>query len=666
MAALLLAAGCAAPARTTSESVSGSEMRRNEAPPRSQRPLPAPLDMPSDFAAAVENGTRTLDGRPGPRYWTNTADYTLEARLLPEEKRLEGRARIVYQNNSPDTLATLHLELAQNLHAASAVRGEPVEITGGVELRRVAVGGRALSDTALHRPTYRVQGTQFVIAPEAPVLPGQSVTLAIEYGFTIPQQGASGRMGYSPEENPDLFFVAYWFPTMSVYDDVAGWYTDPFRGRAEFYDDYGSYDLTLDVPAGWLVQSTGALQNPGEVLRPSVAERMRRAHQSDTPLMVLEAGDDGTRQDRARLRYHYTAENVRDAAFSATTNANWEAARTSVGDRDDDGQENFTEINTIWRDAAPRWSEVTRYQQHAITFLSGYTGLPYPWPHMTAVEGEGIIGGGMEFPMMTLIGPYTARGDSALYNVTAHELAHMWIPMQVSTNERRRSWIDEGTTSFSENQARQDFYPGAPSPDVLEQESYLNVARADLEGEIMRWSDFQYTGIAFGTASYSKPATLLVALRGLLGNATFKETLVEFINDWRFKHPYPQDFFNAFEREAGRDLDWFWHSFYYETWTLDQAVAGVQLSDGGVRITLFDLGRAPMPVDLTLTLAGGEQITRRVPVDTWLEGRREVVVNIPTSAPVRRVEIDAPRNFPDIDRANNVWMSAGGAAASAR
>ena len=245
----------------------------------------------------------------------------------------------------------------------------------------------------------------------------------------------------------------------------------------------------------------------------------------------------------------------------------------------------------------------------------GYTGLPYLCPHMTAVEGGDIIGGGMEFPMMTLIGPYTARGDSALYNVTAHELAHMWIPMQVGTNERRRSWLDEGTTSFNENQARQDFYPGAPSPDVIEQESYLNVARADLEGEIMRWSDFHYSGAAFGTASYSKPATMLVALRGLLGNTAFKEALVGFMNDWRFKHPYPQDFFNAFEATAGRDLDWFRRSFYYETWTLDQAIAGVQPFDGGARVTLFDLGRAPMPVDLTLTLAGGEQITRRVPVD---------------------------------------------------
>lgn len=139
---------------------------------------------------------------------------------------------------------------------------------------------------------------------------------------------------------------------------------------------------------------------------------------------------------------------------------------------------------------------------------------------MTAVEGGGIIGGGMEFPMMTLIGDYNAAGDSALYYVTAHELAHMWIPMIVGPNERRYSWMDEGSTTFAENHARTDFFPGT-QPRLSEQESYLMLARMGAEGEIMRWSDYHYSSFAFGIASYSKPATLLEALRGLLGEDVF-------------------------------------------------------------------------------------------------------------------------------------------------
>src|SRR5690606_631720 len=110
----------------------------------------------------------------------------------------------------------------------------------------------------------------------------------------------------------------------------------------------------------------------------------------------------------------------------------------------------------------------------------------YPWPHMTAVEGGGIIGGGMEFPMMTLIGTYNNAGPEALYNVTAHELAHMWIPMIAANNERRYAWVDEGATTFAENQARMERFPGQ-NHNLGDQQNYLQIARSGREGEILRW-----------------------------------------------------------------------------------------------------------------------------------------------------------------------------------
>jgi aminopeptidase N len=122
---------------------------------------------------------------------------------------------------------------------------------------------------------------------------------------------------------------------------------------------------------------------------------------------------------------------------------------------------------------------------------------------MSGVEGADIIGGGMEFPMMTLIGDYNRSSDSALYYVTAHEFAHMWVPMVVNVDERRHAWMDEGTTSFNENQARKEFFPGY-NHDLPDQQSYLSIARAEREGEMMRWTDFHYDGMARGIAGYSK------------------------------------------------------------------------------------------------------------------------------------------------------------------
>ena len=240
------------------------------------QPLVYDVTPPVSFQTAVATGTRTRTGRPGPDYWQQDVAYDLTARVFPEEKRVEGSGTIRYTNNAPHALAQLHLELAQNLHAEGVIRFEAAEVTGGIELSRVAVEGAELEPGA-GGPSYSVDGTQLAIVPEDPVGPGETVTLEIDWSFVVPQQGASGRMGYSGD---DLLYIGYWYPIMSVYDDVDGWYTDPFTGNAEFYADHGDYEVTIEAPAGWLVMSTGELLNADEVLAPEVLERMRRAHDS--------------------------------------------------------------------------------------------------------------------------------------------------------------------------------------------------------------------------------------------------------------------------------------------------------------------------------------------------------------------------------------------------
>jgi hypothetical protein len=656
----LLLAGCSSSGSATSaqQQPSSSAPPAPTPPPEvvtPERPLPEAPAPARGFDEAVEAGTRTREGRPGPNYWTNTARYDLTARLFPDARRLEGTGTIVYTNRSPNAIRRFFLELAQNLHKEGVVRNEPVEVTGGVELTYVVVEGDTLRATPPN-VGYGTRNTNMQVALPGPLASGDSVTIDVGWRFTLPQAGASGRMGYTPADDPDLLYLAYWYPQVSVYDDVQGWMLDPFLGRAEFYADHADYDLAIEAPAGWMVQATGLLQNAGDVLTPEAKARYDEATTSDTPMMIAEPDEDVTAAGTdGRLTWRYRAERVRDVAFNVSKNAHWEAARTPVGDRDGDGATDYTQIHTFWRPSAPLWSEVTRYQQHAITFLSAHTAFPYPWPHMTAVEGAGIIGGGMEFPMMTIMGDYTDRGARALYAVTAHELAHMWVPMIVSTNERRYSWIDEGTTSFNENDARVDFYDG-DSPALEEgRGQYLRTARADLEGPIMRWSNYHYNGTAFGVASYPKPADLLVTLRGLLGEETFYDAYHTFIDDWAYGHPYPQDFFNAFERASGQDLDWFWHSFYYETWTLDHAITGVTQSGNMVEVEVADLGKAFMPVRLTLTLADGTTVQHEVPVDVWLSGRTQATTRVTVDGPVDRVEIDAEEAFPDLDRDNNVW-----------
>jgi hypothetical protein len=626
----------------------------SSAPLVAQRPIPYPVVPPLEFQRALAKGTRSQTGEPGPRYWQQRTRYDIRASLAPDTKRLSGTERVVYFNRSPDTLGFLYLHLYQNLHAPGVPRNEPAEITGGVQLGSVTVNGQALTAGAPGRPGYRVSGTIMRLTPPRPVAPGDSIVLDLAWEFQVPRESA-GRMGWNGD---DLFFVAYWFPRMAVYDDVVGWHTDPYLSSAEFYDGFGDYEYAVEVPEGWVVLGTGELQNPVEVLPDAIADRLRRAEQSDQVIAILGPRDLGpgkaTRPSATgRLSWRYRAQRVRDVAFSATSASLWDAARTPVGDRDGDGTPDYTRADALYRAPATLWKSAARFVQHAISHHSRYTGLPYPWSHMSAVEGAGIIGGGMEFPMMTLIGDYRGRSDSALYYVIAHELAHMWVPMMVGTDERRYGWMDEGTTTFNENHASNEFFPGR-NADRGDQNSYIATARSGYESEMMRWTDYLYPG-QNGNASYSKPATVLVALRGLLGDSLFQRAYHTYFRRWAFKHPKPWDFFNTFNHTVGRNLDWFWRSWYYETWTLDHAVASVTAGAGGTRIVVEDVGWVPMPARLTITLASGQVVQREIPVEEWLTGARSAEVVLPRDQTVTRVEIDAERAFPDVNRDNNVW-----------
>ena len=616
------------------------------------RPIPGPVVPPPDFRDAISGGTRTATGRPGPRYWQNWTDYRLRTRVLPDTRTLEGSATIRYHNRSPDALPALVLDLSLNLHAPDAQRLEEVEVTEGVRIRRVVVDGTVASPERGGAARYQIRGTKMLVYLDSPLASGRSAELVIDWASAIPAAGAGGRMGHS---QGNLVFLAYFYPQMAVYDDVVGWHLDPFLGPSEFYAGFGNYEVTIEAPAGWLVMGTGDLTNAADVLAAPVLSRLRQAEQSDTVVRVLTEADFGRATRPAPdgfLSWTFRADSVRDVAYSVTRQSIWDAARAQVGDRNGDGRPDHTRVDAIYRPRAIRWRNVVRYEQHSLKFLSQFTGLSYPWPHMTAVEGAGIIGGGMEYPMMTLIGDYTAADDAALYAVTVHELAHMWMPMVVASDERRYSWMDEGTTSFNENQARRDFFPGS-DPNDSERSGYLRTAAAGAEGEIMRWSNFHYPGPAFTVASYYKPSLVLEALRGVLGEETFHRAYREFIRRWAYRHPYPWDMWNTFEEIAGRDLDWFWRSWYYETWLLDQAVASVTPSAQGAVVIIEDRGSVPMPVHLVARLASGQEVRREIPVSTWLTGARSTSITIPGD--VRRVEIDPERRFPDADPSNNAW-----------
>lgn len=646
---------------STQQQVTDQDRQTQTAVSDIERPIPYPLDIPNAYLRSIDFGTRSETGEPGEAYWQNEGSYTLQARLDPENHTIHGNADIIYFNNSPEPLNAIVVELAQNLHKEGSPKKETTEITGGKELHKIEVNGTELGITTMQArwsqgaSGYILDGTRLYIFPDEQVASDGSVELSFEWSFEVPEQGASGRMGRSRD---NLYMIAYWYPQVAVFDDVYGWNDDSFLGNAEFYHKFSDYSLSVTAPREWIVMGTGELMNPEETLSSETLKRYKEAGNSDEVVLIAdfdELENATAESDDGMLTWRFSSERVRDVAFSATLESKWEGARASIGDLNGDGDVNYTRINTFYRETAPLWSEVTDYAQHSITFLSDYTNMPYPWPHMTSVEGADIIGGGMEFPMITLMGDYNNAGAVRLYGVTAHEFAHMWIPMIVSSNERRYTWLDEGHTSFHTQMANVDRFgeDQFSRSDLFGQ--YLQIAGTDFEGEMMRWSDFHYPGPAYGVASYPKPASVLTALKGVLGEELFLEAHREFMHRWEYKHPYPWDFFNTIEDVADKDLSWFWRAWYYETWVLDQAITDVQTQGSETTVLIEDFGDVPMPVLLKITLEDGSVINDEISVDHWLEGNRTAEYRFTTDSEVVEVVIDPEVYFPDADRSNNTW-----------
>jgi hypothetical protein len=620
------------------------------------RPRPYPIIETAAFQAAIEAGTRTRTGRPGPNYWTQWAHYDIAAEIDPATATLNGVSTIRYFNRSPNALRRLAVRLRHNLFRDDALKNTQVPITGGVTLSRVAARGEALPAKQDNAPTpgYAVNGTALLIVLASAVAPGDSIDLAFDWSMTLPPDGAP-RQGIKDR----VTYVAYWYPQMAVYDDVnrafgplSGWQTDPYLGNAEFYMGYGDYDVALTVPAGYLVAATGALQNADEVLSATSRERLAEARRSGEVVRVVTAEDFGPGRATAagvngKLTWRFRAEGVRDFAFGLSDQFLWDATIALPGDATGNGQPDTTNVFAFYRPDAGAWNRSAEFGRHSVEFLSRFL-WPYPYPHMTAVDGPDSCGG-MEYPMMTCIGG--TRDSTGLYSVTVHEVAHMWFPMMVGSDEKRYTWMDEGLTQFNEFQAEEARWGQSTETQLLGFVTQFFASGG--ETELMRHGDLYETGIAYGVASYFKMARNLTALRAVLGEELFNEAYREYGRRWLQKHPTPFDLWNTFEDVSGQDLDWFWRTWFYETWTLDQAVGDVVTEGGSSTIVIRDEGLAPMPVLLRIARADGSTESLTLPVEPWLNGAREQRVTV--AGDVTEVRIDPDWVFTDVNRGNNTW-----------
>ena len=591
---------------------------------------------------AARPATRAADGSPGPAYWQQRVDYRLEASLDPAARVLRGSGWITYHNRSPDALRELHWHLYQNLFRPDAPEraglwsvGARVATTRGITVQRLEAEGVPLDP--------RVDGTRMATPLAAPLAPGDSLRLRVEWEYEVP-------------DLPDLrtgskgadFGMAQWYPQVAVYDDVRGWDDAPYRGRGEFYLEYGDWDVRLSVPGSYVVAATGTLENPEEVLTARQSERLRSVS-ADTVLPVipyLETGVARRGLAGSRRTWHFRARNVRDFAWAASPEFVWDATRS----RGPDGSGVL--VSSFYRASdAAAWTEGAVHARRAIEYFGERIG-PYAYPQATVVSGPVR---GMEYPMLA----FADAGGSE--HLVVHEVGHQWFPMAVGSDEGRHPFMDEGLATFLTSLAMDDpaRAQGPAGERLLNRELYLMFAGIFGGPPVATPADSASSALSYLATAYLKSSAVIFMLRDVVGPDVLQEALREYHRRWRFRHPYPEDFFRTVEDVSGRDLGWFWDQWVRGTASLDFAVDDVRQrrSRGGWRaeIDLVSRDAGTMPATVRLSLADGTRRDLRVPEDAWRRGEVHEVVEEGLPARVVRVEVDPARILPDAVEANNRW-----------
>ncbi|MFW5760038.1 MAG: M1 family metallopeptidase, partial [Cyclobacteriaceae bacterium] len=483
-----------------------------------------------------------------------------------------------------------------------------------------------------------INGTVMTIPLFTYIYPGESIQIGIEWEYPLPEQGL--RQGVKGDST---FFIGYWYPQISVYDDLFGWDTQQYVAVPEFYNDFNDFNVTIKVPEGYYVWATGDLQNPEEVYRKKMLDRLNKIN-ADSAIILIDEQDLREGNLLRNKTWKYTAKNVCDFAWSASINAIWKATMAKV-----DEAGNMIVVNSVYPRNKQRQNEnIIDFAKASVEFFSlSNPAIPYPYPHHTTVNAWNSIAfpGGMEYPMMANNFEFNAPFNII---VTAHEIFHSYFPFYLGMNERKFTWMDEGWA---------DFYDGKFMGKISEEGSRQYKAMtaqmwADNESGSMSDFPIMTTSEALTMDLYenhsTKPAVAFRVLENILGEEMLKKALQEFTRRWQGKHPSSHDFFYTINDVARQDLTWFWQSWFYEFGYPDLALAKDERG-----LTVKKVGNLPIPVFLEITKKNGEKEVFQETAAIWADGKQEylVEVNLKDITEARLV----PGLFPD-KYSNNDWL----------
>jgi hypothetical protein len=597
------------------------------------------LVRPSNIDNAFSKETRSENGKPGKNYWQNRGRYDISIKVTPPNKTVFGKEEITYFNNSPDKLDSLNMKLIVNVHRKGRNGVSNPDL--GITVDQIKVNGK--------KTTWNNEmaiSTNYMFPLTKALIPHDSVKLSINWHYQL--SASPGRDGAI---DSTTFFLAYFYPRVSVYDDYKGWDTQPHTGSLEFYNDFNDYTLNVTVPKNFIVWATGNLKNPSDVLEPEFANKLETSLNSDSLINIVTQNDLDTKtitKQKTTNTWVFKANNISDVTTAISNHYVWDASSVIV----DEAKNRRASVQAAFPDSSADFHLSVRNSRYALGWYSkNWPGVAYPFSKSTAVQGFAD----MEYPMM--VNDSHEKDLTFAQLVQDHEQAHTYFPFYMGINESYYAFMDEGWATtleyligISENgkKAADEFYKN------FRVKRWINGPHTNENPIITPSPEIKFGA---GNNSYGKPSLSYLALKDMLGDELFKKALHTYMNNWNGKHPIPWDYFNSMKSGSGKDLDWFFYNWFYTPYYIDLDLNKVvQKTNDTQDIYINNIGGFAVPFDLIVTHNDGSTEKFHQTPAVWGKDQKQIIVSIKSGKDVKSLLIDGGI-FMNADMKNNEWNS---------
>jgi len=593
-----------------------------------------------------------------PDRWQQRISYDINVDMNVGTNVIKGTEKIMYTNNSPDTLNRIFFHTYWNAFQPNSIMDSRSRELGKTILGQSRNGenirdwdGR-VKDRILNL-TPQETGYQKVIAVTINgqkqelkdhetilevvlikrLLPKSKVFMEVEFEAQVPLQvRRSGRDNVEGVR----YSMSQWYPKVVEYD-YTGWSANPYVAR-EFYGVWGDYNVNITIDKNYMIAGTGTLQNADKI-----------GFGYSTPQLKVARPTGNT------LTWKFAANNVHDFMWAA------DPGYTMIKKELDNGPTLFIVFKTGTAESDARWQLLADTVTLAYPIMAKLFGA-YPYKNYSFIQGGD---GGMEYPMATLL-------RSASIGTAIHEWMHSWYQGMMGSNEFLYPWMDEGFTNYASARIEYELMGKQAFEQQGNYDAYLRLAKSGYEEPMATPADFFTTNYAYGSAAYGKGAVFLSQLGYIVGAGARDSILLAYYNAWRFKHPNPADFVRVAEKVSGMELKWYKEFWLYTTKTINYSIDSLWEADGKTNIRVKRIGEIPMPVDVQVTYKDGSKEMHYMPLDMmygakpatdgenrivhpeWVWTRNTYVFSTDKKlTDITEVQIDPSQTMADTDRKNN-------------